>query len=103
PPPIRQKLILVLLLLHKSPPPKTPRLYFVLTTLLICAAILILRDHRPSFLRPDLHMYAYASTADGALTVIDLVTLHSIAKIPVGPAISDLRENAFRDELWGCT
>lgn len=87
--------------------PKNPRLYFALTLLLISATIVILREHRPSFLRPNLHMYAYVSTADGSLTVVDLVALHSIAKIPVGlPAqagspIADLREHAKRDEIWG--
>jgi DNA-binding beta-propeller fold protein YncE len=83
------------------PHSKNPRVYFLLLVLLIAATIVILREHRPSFLRPNLHMYAYASTADGALTLIDLVSLHSIAKVPVGPAISDLREHPTRDEIWG--
>ena len=82
-------------------PLKNLRVYFVLALLLVFAAVVVLRDHRPSFLRPNLHMYAYASSADGSLTVIDLVSLHSIAKIPVGPAISDLREHAYHDEIWG--
>jgi DNA-binding beta-propeller fold protein YncE len=80
---------------------KSPRVYFVLLILLVSAATLLLREHRPSFLRPDLHMYAYVSTADGSLTVVDLARLQSIAKIPVGPNISDLREHAKRDEIWG--
>ena len=82
-------------------PLKNLRVYPLLAILLVLGAIVILQDHRPSFLRPNLHMYAYASTADGAITVIDLVSLHAIAKIPVGPAISDLREHAKRDEIWG--
>lgn len=80
---------------------KNPRLYTVLTILLISAIIVIARDHRPSFLRPNLRMYAYVSTDDGALTVVDLIALHSIAKIPVGPVVADLREHATRPEIWG--
>jgi YVTN family beta-propeller protein len=80
---------------------KSFRVYFLLTVLLISATVVLLREHRPSFLRPNLHMYAYASTADGSITVIDLISLQSIAKIPVGPAISDLREHTTRDEIWG--
>ena len=80
---------------------KNFRVYFVLAVLLGAATVVLLREHRPSFLRPNLHMYAYASTADGSVAVIDLVNLHAFAKIPVGPAISDLREHAHRDEIWG--
>jgi YVTN family beta-propeller protein len=81
--------------------PKNFRAYFVLLILLSAAIVVILREHRPSFLRPNLHMYAYVSTADGSLTVVDLAKLQSIAKIPVGPNISDLREHATRNEIWG--
>lgn len=81
--------------------PKNYRAYFLFSILVVFGAIVLLREHRPSFLRPNLHMYAYVSTSDGALTVIDLAKLQSIAKIPVGPAISDLREQAKRDEIWG--
>ena len=77
------------------------RLYFVVVILFISATIMLLQEHRPSFLRPSLHMYAYVSTSDGALTVIDLAKLQAIVRIPVGPAISDLREHATRDEIWG--
>jgi YVTN family beta-propeller protein len=83
------------------PFPKNYRAYFVLAILIVFGAIVLLREHRPSFLRPNLHMYAYVSTSDGALTVVDLAKLQAIAKIPVGPAISDLREQAKRDEIWG--
>ena len=82
-------------------PFKTVRVYFVLLALLLSATIVILYEHRPSFLHPSLHMYAYVSTSDGSLAVIDLVSLHTIAKIPVGPSISDLREHTQRDEIWG--
>jgi DNA-binding beta-propeller fold protein YncE len=82
-------------------PAKSPRVYFVLIVLLVFAAILLLREHRPSFLRPNLHMYAYVSTSEGSLTVVDLAKLQSVAKIPVGLGISDLREHTTRDEIWG--
>lgn len=81
--------------------PKNYRAYFVLSVLIVSGAIVLVREHRPSFLRPSLHMYAYVSTSDGALTVIDLAKLQSVAKIPIGPGISDLREQANRDEIWG--
>jgi DNA-binding beta-propeller fold protein YncE len=77
------------------------RLYFVLAVLLLSAIVILLHEHRPSFLRPNLHMYAYVSTVDGTLTVIDLAKLQAIVRIPVGPTISDLREHATRDEIWG--
>jgi DNA-binding beta-propeller fold protein YncE len=86
---------------------KNPRLYIVLSVVVLFAILNLLREHRPSFLRPNLHMYAYVSTDDGSLTVVDLIALHSIAKIPVGPPtqagpiIADLREHPFRPEIWG--
>jgi YVTN family beta-propeller protein len=79
----------------------SPRVYFVLIVLLGFAAILLLSEHRPSFLRPTLHMYAYVSTADGSLTVVDLAKLQSVEKISVGPNVSDLREHTRLDEIWG--
>lgn len=88
-------------------PLKYIRVYFVLLLLLISATIVILREHRPSFLRPNLHMYAYVSSSDGSLTVVDLAKLQPVAKILVGlpaqggTAISDLREHTTRDEIWG--
>ena len=82
-------------------PAKSPRVYFVFALLLISAIVVLLREHRPSFLRPNLHMCAYVSSDDGSLTIIDLAKLQPIAKLPVGPAISDLREHARRDEIWG--
>lgn len=82
-------------------PAKNLRVYFALVLLLVSATVVLLREHRPSFLRPSLHMYAYVSTDDGSLTVIDLAGLHVVAHIPVGTPISDLREHPSRDEIWG--
>ena len=83
------------------PHSKNFRVYFLLALLLILAVVILLREHRPSILRPDLHLNAYISTSDGSLTVVDLASLRVINKIPVGPAISDLREHAKRPEIWG--
>jgi DNA-binding beta-propeller fold protein YncE len=80
---------------------KNFRVYFALMVLLASAIAILLREHRPSFLRPNLHMYAYISSADGSLTVVDLAKLQAINKLTVGSAISDLREHAKRDEIWG--
>jgi YVTN family beta-propeller protein len=80
---------------------RNPRIYIALVFLLISATVILLREHGPSFLRPNLHMYAYVSTSDGSLTVIDLVGLRVVAHIPVASNISDLREHASRDEIWG--
>jgi DNA-binding beta-propeller fold protein YncE len=80
---------------------KNFRVYFVFAILLVFAIVILLREHRPSFLRPDLHLNAYVSTPDGSLTVIDLVSLRAINRIYAGPGISDLREHAKRPEIWG--
>jgi DNA-binding beta-propeller fold protein YncE len=77
------------------------RLYFLLTVLTFAGLILLLREHRPSFLRPDLHLSAYVSTADGSVTVVDLVKLKAVARISVGPGLSGMREHPTRAEIWG--
>jgi DNA-binding beta-propeller fold protein YncE len=77
------------------------RAYFALILFLTFTTIILLREHRPSFLRPNLHLYAYVATADGAVTIVDLAALRAVGKIPVGSAISDLREHTQRDEIWG--
>src|SRR6266849_4618720 len=53
--------------------PKNFRVYFLLAALAFAGLTLILREHRPSFLRPGLRLYAYVTTADGSVTVVDLV------------------------------
>src|SRR5215468_9089789 len=83
------------------PHSKNFRVYFLLVVLAVFSLVIFLREHRPSFLRPDLHLNAYVSTSDGFLTVVDLASLRVINKISAGPAISDLREHANRPEIWG--
>ena len=77
------------------------RVYFVAVVLGIGGLIVLLREHRPSFLRPDLHLSAYVTTGDGTLTVVDLVKLKAVARISVGPGLSGLREHPTRAEIFG--
>jgi hypothetical protein len=52
------------------------RLTFGVLLLLGGAAAQLAKEHRPSMLRPGLHLYAYvANTVDGSVTVVDLVRL----------------------------
>src|SRR5215469_7664165 len=81
--------------------PRNFRAYIGSITLAIGALIVVMSDHRPSFLRPDLHLEAYVTTADGSLTVVDLVKLKAVARIPIGPGLSGLREHPTRPELFG--
>src|SRR6478736_6991403 len=73
----------------------------LLAILVIAAVILLAREHRPSFLRPGLRLYAYVSTADNAVSVVDLVKLATVAHVPVGGSISSMREHPTRPEVWG--
>jgi hypothetical protein len=81
--------------------PRNLRIYFLSVVLAIGWVIVLLGDHRPSFLRPDLHLCAYVTTADGAVTVVDLVKLKGVAHIPVGPGLSGMREHPTRPEILG--
>src|SRR5213078_3718661 len=81
--------------------PKNFRLYFLLAALAIGGIVLLLREHRPSFLRPDLHLSAYVSTADGNVTVVDLVKLKTVRRIAVGPGLSGMREHPTQPEIFG--
>jgi YVTN family beta-propeller protein len=81
--------------------PKNFRTYFLVAVLGISGLIVLLREHRPSFLRPDLHLCAYVTTADGSVTVVDLVKLKAVARIAVGPGLSGMREHPSRPEIFG--
>jgi len=81
--------------------PKNFRAYFLLAALAISGLVVLLREHRPSFLRPDLHLCAYVTTADGNVTVVDLVKLKAVARIAVGPGLSGMREHLTRPEVFG--
>src|SRR6266849_10592462 len=77
------------------------RIALPLAILLVAAIIVIAREHRPSFLRPGLRLYAYVSTSDNAVSVVDLVKLATVAHVPVGGTISAMREDPTRPEIWG--
>jgi YVTN family beta-propeller protein len=81
--------------------PKNFRVYFLLAALAVAGLIVLLREHRPSFLRPDLHLSAYVTTDDGNVTVVDLVKLKAIARIAIGPGLSGMREHPTRAEVFG--
>src|SRR6266851_1904061 len=81
--------------------PKNFRVYFLLASLSLGGLILLLREHRPSFLRPGLRLYAYVTTADGSVTVVDLVKLKAFSHMYVGPGLSGLREHPTRAEVFG--
>ena len=80
---------------------KNFRAYFLVATLAFSALVVLLREHRPSFLRPDLHLSAYVTTADGNVTVVDLVNLKVVARIPVGPGLSGMRDHPAHPEIFG--
>src|SRR5215472_16680611 len=81
--------------------PRNFRVYFASVGLAIVALIVLLREHRPSFLRPDLHLCAYVTTADGSVAVVDLVKLKAVAHILVGSGSSGMREHPTRPEILG--
>ena len=81
--------------------PKNFRTHFLVAVLGISGLIVLLREHRPSFLRPDLHLCAYVTTADGNVTVVDLVKLKAVARVAVGPGLSGMREHPTRPEIFG--
>src|SRR5277367_673102 len=81
--------------------PRNFRVYILLVILLIVGVTEIVREHRPSFLRPGLRLCAYVSAGDGSVTVIDLVKLAAVARVSVGPGLSGMREHPTRAEIWG--
>ena len=81
--------------------PRNFRVYFLLAALAFGGLTLLLREHRPSFLRPGLRLYAYVTTADGSVTVVDLVKLKAFSHFYLGPGLSGLREHPTRSEIFG--
>ncbi len=81
--------------------PRNFRVYVLLGILAISGLIVLLREHGPSFLRPNLHLSAYVTTADGNVTVVDLVKLKAVARVAVGPGLSGMREHPTRAEIYG--
>src|SRR3979490_3354946 len=80
------------------------RLLIALLVIVGSATVEVLREHRPSFLRPDLRLYAYVGNSrDATVSVVDLIRLGTIATIPVGPAPSGLRAHPTLDQVWGAS
>src|SRR5271170_3960969 len=79
------------------------RVIFLIVVLLAGCVAELLREHRPSFLRPGLKLYAYVTTAGGALTVVDLVKLSAVGRIDVGSHPSGMRAHPTRAEVWGAS
>src|SRR6202043_319278 len=94
------EMVVPLSLLVKNPV-RSGRVVVLTAVLRVGAAILLLREQRASFLRPGLRLNAYVSTADGNVSVVDLVRLRAIARIAVGPGLSGMREHPTRAEVWG--
>lgn len=83
--------------------PRNFRVFFLLIVLLVAGVVELLREHRPSFLRPGLQLHAYVTTADGSVTVIDLVKLSAVGRVVVGSGLSGMREHPTRTEIWGAS
>jgi YVTN family beta-propeller protein len=81
--------------------PRNFRIYFLLAALAVAGLVVLLREHRPSFLRPGLRLYAYVTTADGNVTVVDLVKLKAFSRLYAGPGLSGMREHPTRAEIYG--
>lgn len=78
------------------------RLVFLLVILVVLAIHEVAVELRPSFLRPGLHLLAYVgNTADGTVSVLDLIKLSSLTTVAVGPGPSGLRAHPTRPEIWG--
>src|SRR5271170_3335366 len=79
------------------------RVIFLVVVLLAAGIAELLREHRPSFLRPGLKLYAYVTTAGSSLAVVDLVKLRAVGRIDVGPHPSGLLAHPTRTEIWGAS
>src|SRR3979409_1157350 len=78
------------------------RLLIAALVLLVAAATEIIRERRPSFLRPGLRLYAFVGNAgDGTVSVVDLIRVSKIATIAVGPPPSGLRAHPKFNQVWG--
>ena len=78
------------------------RLTVTLVLLAAAATSEVMRERRPTILRPGVHLYAYvANGGDGTVTVVDLVSLSPVATIPVGPEPLSIAAQPKRKEIWG--
>jgi YVTN family beta-propeller protein len=78
------------------------RLTVTLILLAAAATCEVMRERRPTILRPGVHLYAYvANGGDGTVTVVDLVSLAPVATISVGPEPLSIAAQPKRKEIWG--
>src|SRR5262245_29744218 len=78
------------------------RFLFLALVLAAVAAIVVAREHRPSFLSAEQRLYAYVANAgDGTVTVVDLISLSPKATVSVGAAPAGLQVLARRKQVWG--
>ena len=78
------------------------RLLIPLLLIAVSATVQIMRERRPSFLRPGLRLYAFVGNAgDGTVSVVDLIRVSKIATIAVGPSPSGLRAHPKFNQVWG--
>lgn len=78
------------------------RLFAALVLLIAAGTCEVVRERRPTVLRPGAHLYAYvADGGDGTVTVVDLVKLVPAATIPVGASPQSIRAHPQRKEIWG--
>src|SRR5450631_2201678 len=78
------------------------RLLIAAIVIVAAASVAVIRERRPSILRPGLRLYAFVGNAgDGTVSVVDLVRVSKIATIAVGPTPSGLRAHPKFDQVWG--
>ena len=78
------------------------RLLITAILIIASATVEIVRERRPSFLRPGLRLYAFVGNAgDGTVSVVDLIRVSKIATIAVGPTPSGLRAHPKFNQIWG--
>jgi YVTN family beta-propeller protein len=78
------------------------RLGLALVLLVAAGTCEVMRESRPTILRPGVHLYAYvANRGDGTVTAVDLVKLAPVATISVGAAPAALHAHPTRREIWG--
>lgn len=78
------------------------RLTVTLVLLAAAATCEVMRERRPTILRPGVRLYAYvANRGDGTVTAVNLVSLEPVATIPVGPAPGSVLALPKRKQIWG--
>ena len=78
------------------------RLAITLVLLAAAGTCEVMRERRPTMLRPGVHLYAYvANGGDGTVSVVDLVSLAPVETIAVGPGPASVLARPKQKEIWG--